>query len=130
MYLRHVGVLSVFARGFNVLATGGGCTDFIVHEKILSCGVLRLLEVSVSAILCHGSLLGYLPRYSHLSTPVLMLRFGDCRGVQPLRTGRLVCSLPTMQIWATRRQGVAQIGRSSIERFATFWGMHSEFGTT
>ena len=27
------GVVSVFARGFNVLATGGGCTDFIVHEK-------------------------------------------------------------------------------------------------
>ena len=27
------GVASVFARGFNVLATGGGCTDFIVYEK-------------------------------------------------------------------------------------------------
>ena len=27
------GVVSVFARGFNVLATGGGCTDFIVHGK-------------------------------------------------------------------------------------------------
>ena len=50
------GVVSVFARGFNVLVTGGGCTDFIVHEKILSCGVLGLLEVSVSAIICHGSL--------------------------------------------------------------------------
>ena len=49
------GVVSVFARGFNVLATGGGCTDFIGVE-ILSCGVLGLLEVSVSAILCHGSL--------------------------------------------------------------------------
>ena len=46
-----------FARGFNVLATGGDCTDFIAHRKIyiLSCGVLGLLEVSVSAILCHGS---------------------------------------------------------------------------
>ena len=30
------GVVSVFARGFNVLATGGGCTDFIVHGKVLS----------------------------------------------------------------------------------------------
>ena len=33
---KHVftgGVVSVFARGFNVLATGGGCTDFIVYEK-------------------------------------------------------------------------------------------------
>ena len=27
------GVVSVFARGFNVLATGGGCTGFIVYEK-------------------------------------------------------------------------------------------------
>ena len=27
------GVVSVFARGFNVLATDGGCTDFIVHGK-------------------------------------------------------------------------------------------------
>ena len=27
------GVVSVFARGFNVLATGGDCTDFIVYGK-------------------------------------------------------------------------------------------------
>ena len=33
MYLRQVGVASVFAGGFNVLATGGGCTDFIVYGK-------------------------------------------------------------------------------------------------
>ena len=26
-------VVSVFARGFDVLATGGACTDFIVHGK-------------------------------------------------------------------------------------------------
>ena len=56
MYLRQVGVVSVFAGGFNVLATGGGCTDLIVHGKVLSGGVLGLLEVSVSAILCHGLL--------------------------------------------------------------------------
>ena len=73
--------------------------------KILSCGLLGLLEVSVSAILCHGSLQWYLPRYSHLGTPVPMLRFGDSRRVQLLRMGRLVYSLLTMQIWATRRQG-------------------------
>ena len=36
MYLRQVGVLSIFARGFNVLATRGGCTDSIVNGKILS----------------------------------------------------------------------------------------------
>ena len=59
-----------------------------------------------------------------------MLRFADCRGVQPLRTGRLVYSLLIVQIWATCRQGVAQIGRSGGERFATFWGIHGEFGTT
>ena len=27
------GVVSVFARSFNVLATGGGCTNSIVHGK-------------------------------------------------------------------------------------------------
>ena len=27
------GVVSVFARGFNVLATGGGCTNFVVYGK-------------------------------------------------------------------------------------------------
>ena len=27
------GVVSVFARGFNVLAIGEGCTDLIVHGK-------------------------------------------------------------------------------------------------
>ena len=27
------GVVSVFTRGFNVLATGGDCTDFIVYGK-------------------------------------------------------------------------------------------------
>ena len=95
------GVVSVFARGFNVLATGGGCTDFIVYGK-----------------------------YSHWGTPVSILRFGDCRGVQPLRTGRLVYSLLIVQIWATCWQGVAQIGRSGVELFATFWGIHGEFGTT
>ena len=49
-------VVGVFARGFNVLATGGGCTDFYRAWKLLSCGVLGLLEVSVSTILCHGLL--------------------------------------------------------------------------
>ena len=33
-----------------------------------------------------------------------MSRFGDCRGVRLLRMGRLVYSLLTIQIWATRRQ--------------------------
>ena len=27
------GVASVFARGFNVLATGGSCTDFMMYGK-------------------------------------------------------------------------------------------------
>ena len=123
------GVVSVFARGFNVLATGGGCTDFIVYGKYL-------------ALVCWGCLRFLfrpcLPRFAvviftaifPLGTPVSMLRFGDCRGVQPLRTGRLVYSLLIMQIWATCRQGVAQIGRPGVERFATFWGIHGEFGTT
>ena len=33
MYLRQVGVVSVFAKDFDVLATGGGCKNFIVHGK-------------------------------------------------------------------------------------------------
>ena len=37
-------------------------------------------------------------QHSHLGTPVLMLRFSDCRGVQSLRTGWLVYSLLIMQI--------------------------------
>ena len=40
MYLRQVGVIPILS----------------CMEKILSCGVLGLLEVPVSAILCHGSL--------------------------------------------------------------------------
>ena len=39
MYLRQVGVVPVYRAW-----------------KILSCGVLGLLEVSVPVILCHGSL--------------------------------------------------------------------------
>ena len=39
MYLRQVGVVPILS-----------CME------ILTCGVLGLLEVSVSAILCHGSL--------------------------------------------------------------------------
>ena len=92
--------------------------------------MLGLLKVSVSAMLATVRFSDILLRCSHLGTPVSMLRSGDCRGVQPLRTGRLVYSLLIVQIWATCRQGVAQIGRSGVERFATFWGIHGEFGTT
>ena len=91
--------------------------------------MLGLLKVSVSAMLATVRC-SDIWRYSHLGTPVSMLRFGDCRGGQPLRTGRLVYSLLIVQIWATCRQGVAQIGRSGVERFATFWGIHGKFGTT
>ena len=31
MYLRQVEAVSVFARGFSILATRGGCADFIVY---------------------------------------------------------------------------------------------------
>ena len=44
-----------FASGFNVLETDESRTDFIAHEKY--CAVVCWgLEVSVSTILCHGSL--------------------------------------------------------------------------
>ena len=72
IYLRQVGVVSDFARDFNVLTTGGGCKcfregfkctcdrwrlyRFYRAWKILRCDVLGLLEVFISAILCHGPL--------------------------------------------------------------------------
>ena len=58
------------------------------------------------------------------------LRFGDRRGARLLRMGWLVHSPLTMRIWVTRRQAGGQIGRSSVEWLATFWGIHGEFGTT
>ena len=48
-------VVGVFARSFDVLEAGGACTDSTVHGKTSSCGLLRLLKVSVSAIHCDGS---------------------------------------------------------------------------
>ena len=33
MYMRQVGVVSVFARSFNVLATGGGCLRFLFRPS-------------------------------------------------------------------------------------------------
>ena len=89
--------------------------------------MLGLLKVSVSAMLATVRCSDI---YCDIPTWVPRCRFGDCRGVQPLRTGRLVYSLLIVQIWATCRQGVAQIGRSGVELFATFWGIHGEFGTT
>jgi hypothetical protein len=60
-----------------------------------------------------------------------MLRSGDCRGVQLLKLGRLVYSLLTMQKFGRLvGEEVAQIGRSSAGRFATFWGTLGDFGTT
>ena len=43
-----------------------------------------------------------------------MLRFGDCRGVQPLRTGRLVYSLLIVQIWATCRGADRAVWRGTV----------------
>ena len=84
--------MSVFRERFSCNCDRWGLYRFYRALKILSCGVLGLLEVSASAILCHGSLC-YLPRYSHLVTLVLMLRFDDCRGLQLLRMGQLVYNL-------------------------------------
>ena len=92
--------------------------------------MLGLLKVSVSAMLATVRCSDIYCDIPTWVTPVSMLRFGDCRGVQPLRTGRLVYSLLIVQIWATCRQGVTQIGWPGVERFATFWGIHGEFGTT
>ena len=64
-------------------------------------GCLRFLfRPSFAAVRCSD-----IYRDSHLGALGPMLRFGDCRGVQLLRMGRLVYSLLTMKIWATRRQG-------------------------
>ena len=49
-------VVSVFRERFSCICDRWGLYRFYRAWKILSCGVLGLLEVSVSAILCHGSL--------------------------------------------------------------------------
>ena len=48
--------MSVFRERFPCICDRWGLYQFYRAWKILSCGVLGLLEVSVSAILCHGSL--------------------------------------------------------------------------
>ena len=50
------GVVSVFRERFSCICDRWGLYRFYRAWKILSCGVLGLLEVSVLAILCHGSL--------------------------------------------------------------------------
>ena len=45
-----------FREGFQFTCDRWGLYRFYRAWKILSCGVLGLLEVPVSAILCHGSL--------------------------------------------------------------------------
>ena len=50
------GVVSVFRERFSCIYDRWGLYRFYRAWKILSCGVLGLLEVSVSAILCHGLL--------------------------------------------------------------------------
>ena len=44
--------------------------------------------------------------------------------------GRLVYSLLDYANLGDSLEEVTQIGRSSVERFATFWGIHGEFKTT
>ena len=50
------GVVSAFRERFSCICDRWGLYRFYRAWKILSCGVLRLLEVSVSTVLCHGSL--------------------------------------------------------------------------
>ena len=50
------GVVIVFLERFSCIFDRWGLYRFYRAWKILSCGVLGLLEVSGSAILCHGSL--------------------------------------------------------------------------
>ena len=48
--------MSVFRERFLCICDRWGLYRFYRAWKILSCGVLGLLEVSVWAIVCHGSL--------------------------------------------------------------------------
>ena len=48
--------MSVFRKRFSCIRDRWGLYRFYRAWKIMSCGVLGLLEVSVSAIICHGSL--------------------------------------------------------------------------
>ena len=48
--------MNVFCERFSCICDRWGLYLFYRAWKILSCGVLGLLEVSVSTIVCHGSL--------------------------------------------------------------------------
>ena len=48
--------MSVFRERFSCICDRWVLYRFYRVLKILGCGVLGLLEVSISAILCHGSL--------------------------------------------------------------------------
>ena len=99
------GVVSVFAKSFNILEAGGCCTDSTVHGKhraVICRGCLWFLFRPSIATVCHSHIYSAVPTW----VPRLpMLRFGDRRGVQLLRMGWLVHSLLTMRIWTIHRQG-------------------------
>ena len=93
------GVVSVFARSFNVLEAVGVCTDSIVqrkHRAVVCWGCLRFLFRPSIATVRHSDIYRAIPTW----VPRLpKLRFGDRRRVRLLRMGWLVPSPLTMRIW-------------------------------
>ena len=94
------GVVSVFARNFNVLEAGEVCTDSTVqgkHRAVVCWSCLRFLFRLSIATVRYGDIYRAIPIW----VPRLpMLRSGDRRGVRLLRMGWLVHSPLSMRIWA------------------------------
>ena len=80
------GVVSVFARSFNVLEADGVCTDSTVqgkHRAVICWGCLRFLFPPSIATVRHSDI-----HATSTWVPLLpKLRFGDSRGVRLLRMG-------------------------------------------
>ena len=88
MYLRQVGVVPILSRLENMTVVCWGCLRFLLRPSF--------------AAVRRSDIYHDIPTWVPWSR---FLRFGDCRGVQLPRMGRLVYSLLTTKIWATRRQG-------------------------
>ena len=120
--------MSIFARSFS--EAGGVCTDSTVQGKyrpVVSWSCLRFLFRPSIATACRSdiyrAILTWVPRLP-------MLRFGDRRGVRLLDRVDSPQSADHANLGELVGKGVVQNGRSSVERFATFWGIHGDFGTT
>ena len=88
---------------------------------------MRFLFRPFIATVCHGDIYRAIPAW----VPWLpMLHFGGRRGCNGVQLLRMVVSSQSAihaNLGELVGNGVAQIGRSSVERFATLWGIRSGF---